>query len=165
MNLYKYIHVLADGKSVPIGKEYKTPFVWADKAPDEDYIQLEGEELAAKAIERHAKLYDTRRLEGKKYADVMNARLIVLGDTLLSLGITAEIEKVIRTKIRRITEPARVQVSSGLWKSAQDEANDMEVDGELKLLVDEMGLGSLINQEKLILDVRKKIDETVEKLY
>lgn len=42
MKLWKYIKVGSDGKTVPIGEVYKSPFVWSEDSPGEDYIEAIG---------------------------------------------------------------------------------------------------------------------------
>lgn len=163
MKLYKYIHVEGDGATVPVEFDYKEPFVWSGIPPGDDYTEVEGLELQSKMISREKSGYPERLKIGIDYADYMNARLIVLRKLLLSNGLPLELVKTIVRALRLLTESTRVQISSGLWVSAEDEADTMITDNNLQALITQYTLP--IDQAEIISEIKAKIQKSLMDLY
>lgn len=158
MKLFKYIHLLADGKSVPIDKPYKEPFVWSELNVLDQYIEVTGFELENYLIDKESKEYYERKKQGEEYSNIMNARLV-----LLRKKLPASLSGLVCSRIREITNSVRIELSAGLWFSAYDEAQGMQESEELQGIIDNYNLP--INQAGLIQEIKDRINKAIAELY
>ena len=159
MKLWKYIHVSEDGKTVPINRSYKTPFVWAAVSPDEDYIEVTGVEYQSKLVSIEKSGYLERENQGKDYARYMDARLIVLGKSIPDEYIS----ELVRSKIDGMFKQTRFYLSVGRWFSAKREIEIVEPNQSLESLIINYSLP--INQHGLIQEIKDRIELAINELY
>jgi len=153
---WKYIHYDESLGHVPIGVDYKEPYIWSPQSPGTDYENVTTEE---EAISHEASMYEIRRSQGVYFSDIMNARLILIGQIIPDKIL----RKTVRSYVYDMFKLTRLEVFEGLWISAQREIEKVKPNPVLQALIDDNDLP--IYQEELISEISSRIDLAIEELY
>jgi len=156
MKQFRYKHYNVETDSIPMGVDYKEPEVWAEEAPDSDYIDVTTEESY---ILYEKGRYIEREEQGHEYSNLMDARLVVLGNMIPNSGLS----ETVRNLIDEMLAPSRVLVSSGRWMSAKRQMSLVSESAELQGLIDAYSLP--VDQEELIKEINDRIDLAILELY
>lgn len=159
MELYKYKYVEADGKTVLKPNVYKTPFIWSEEAPDNDYELASTEEKSNYVIKTETSNYQERKRLGTEYSNIMDARLILLGKSIPD----ATLSELIRSEVDDLFNASRFQVSLGRWISAKREIYKVVPSSTLQHAIDTYSIP--LDQDVLIQEVKNYIDQKVVELY
>lgn len=110
-----------------------------------------------------SKKFDEREKQGKDYSKIMNARLVLLGNNLLASGIPLPLVKTIKGYVYGITKNTRLEITEGLWYSAERAADLMAPNTDLQELIEQYSLP--IDQTALINEIKVRIQKAITDLY
>lgn len=164
-----------DKKMFPLSYDlsggWEEPEVFANDNPDPNKYEVDSDPYQQAVILKDAEGYILRREEGIKFADFMQARLLLIDNTLKEFGVPEDVNEFIRAKIDFMFIDTEVELRMGKWKSAQREINKMyDVAGNviinqvLQNKLDEYQI-TLIIQDNLVNEIKTKIDLGVSNLY
>ena len=107
MNIYRYKHYDFIKEFLPLGHEWKEPQVFGFEAPDEDYEIFQDQEFMDNFV---AEKYELNELEGRKYKNLISAKI----SNMVTMGlITVEQAETYGES----TSVVRGFLSEGYWLS------------------------------------------------
>lgn len=154
--LWRYKGYDPDKRRIKDGFEYKIPEIFISLQPDEDYEDVTTEDYL---ISKEARKYSVRENVGKEYASIMDARLIILGNSIPLPFLSEQVRSLIDT----LFKGTRDYLYTGRWISARREIDKVVPDEDLESLVNQFGLP--IYQELLIQEIKDYINLQIEELY
>lgn len=108
MNIYRYKHYDFIREFLPLGFEWKEPQVFALESPDEDYELFQDQEFMDNFV---AEKYELNELEGRKYKNLISAKI----SNMVTMGLIT-IEQA--ETYGESTSVVRGFLSEGYWHSA-----------------------------------------------
>ena len=156
MYTWRYIGYDPESRRIKEGFEYKNPEIDSLTQPDEDYVNITTPELL---IDKQVQKYPERERVGKEYSNFMDARLIILGESIPDENLS----EAVRSEIDTLFTSTRFEISLGRWISARREVQLVQESEGLQMMIDTFSLP--IDQKGLIQEVKDYIELQIENLY
>ena len=156
MYTWRYIGYDPESRRIKEGFEYKNPEIDSLTQPDEDYVNITTPELL---IDKQVQKYPERERVGKEYSNFMDARLIILGESIPDENLS----EAVRSEIDTLFTSTRFEISLGRWISARREVQLVQESEGLQMMIDTFSFP--IDQKGLIQEVKDYIELQIENLY